>query len=53
MGDVHALQAEGTALDEETLYLAVEAVPDLLQQDMHVGDVTRVLAYGGDGVEDL
>ena len=53
MRDVHAPEAVGTALFEETLNLAVKAVPKLLQEDMHIGDVAGMLANGGNGVEDV
>ena len=53
VGDIHAREAVGTALIEETLDLAVKAVPKLLQEDVHVGDVARMLADGGNSVEDV
>ena len=53
MGDIHAREAVGTALIEETLDFAVQAVPKLLQEDVHVGDVARMLADGGNSVEDV
>ena len=53
MGDIHAREAVGTTLIEETLDFAVQAVPKLLQEDMHVGDVAGMLADGGNGVEDV
>ena len=53
MGDIHAREAVGTALIEETLDFTVQAVPKLLQEDVHVGDVAGMLANGGNGVEDV
>ena len=53
MGDIHPLQSVFLALDEETLDLSIQPMPDLLQQNMHIGDVARVLSYGGNGIEDL
>ena len=53
VGDIHAREAVGTALIEETLDLTVKAVPKLLQEDVHVGDVARMLADGGNSVEDV
>ena len=53
MGDIHPLQAVSLALDEETLDLPIQPMPDLLQENMHIGDVARVLSYGGNGIEDL
>ena len=53
VGDIHAREAVGTAFIEEALDLTVQAVPKLLKQDVHVGDVAGMLADGGNGVEDV
>ena len=51
--DIHAREALGTTLVEETLDLAVKAMPELLKQDVHVGDVAGMLPDRGNGVEDV
>ena len=51
--DIHAREAVGAALVEEALDLAVKAMPELLEQDVHVGDVAGMLADGGNGFEDV
>lgn len=53
MRDIHAREAVGTALFEETLDLAVKAMAKLLKQDVHIGDVAGMLADGGNGFEDV
>ena len=51
--DIHAFEPLRSALDEETLYFTVESVPELLQEDVHVGDVAWVLPDGSDRLEDV
>ena len=51
--DIHSLKAVRTALVVESLDLAIKAVPKLLQEDMHIGDVTRMLSDRGDSLEDI
>ena len=51
--DIHAREAVGTALFEETLDLAVKAMAKLLKQDVHVGDVAGMLPDRGNSVEDV
>ena len=53
MRDIHTLKAVRTALVVEPLDLAIKAVPKLLQEDMHIGDVTRMLSDRGDSLEDI
>jgi hypothetical protein len=39
-------------LDEETLDLSIQSMTELLQQDVHIGDMAWMLANGGDSLED-
>ena len=53
VGDIHAFEPLRSALDEEALYFTVETMPELLQEDVHVGDVAWVLSDGRDRLEDV
>ena len=53
MRDAHARQPFGFGKVEEALHLAVEPVAHLLQHDIRIGILARVLADGGDACEDF
>ena len=53
MRDAHARQSFGFGKVEEALHLAVEPVAHLLQHDIRIGILARVLADGGDACEDF
>ena len=53
MGDVHACQSLALAIPEQTLHLAIQPVADLLEHDISIRILPRMLPRRGDLLEDL
>ena len=51
--DIHSLKAVRAALVVKSLDLAIQAVSELLKENVHIGDVTRMLTDRGDSLEDI